>query len=58
VEAGEKEESMKQINVPVEDEVYETAKIMAAKAGMMLKAWVARAILTQAAKERNDDGNS
>jgi len=49
---------MKQINVPVEDEVYETAKIMAAKAGMMLKAWVARAILTQAAKERNDDGNS
>ena len=45
---------MKHINVPVEDEVYEAAKLMAAKAGMMLKAWVARAILTQAAQERND----
>jgi hypothetical protein len=48
---------MKQINVPVEDEVYEAAKLLAAKAGMLLKAWVARAILNQAAKERND-GNS
>ena len=48
---------MKQINVPVEDEVYEAAKLLAAKCGMLLKAWVARAILNQAAKERND-GNS
>jgi hypothetical protein len=48
---------MKQINVPVEDEVYESAKLLATKAGMLLKAWVARAILNQAAKERND-GNS
>jgi len=45
---------MKQINVPVEDEVYEAAKLLAAKCGMLLKAWVARAILNQAAKERND----
>jgi len=48
---------LKQINVPVEDEVYEAAKLLAAKCGMLLKAWVARAILNQAAKERND-GNS
>lgn len=48
---------MKQINVPVEDEVYAEAKLMAAQAGMMLKAWIARAIRKQAAQERNDDGN-
>jgi hypothetical protein len=48
---------MRQINVPVEDEVYEAAKLLATKAGMLLKAWIARAILNQAAKERND-GNS
>ncbi len=48
---------LKQINVPVEDEVYEAAKLLAAKCGMLLKAWVARAILNQASKERND-GNS
>ena len=43
---------MKQINVPVEDEVYEAAKLATEKAGMLLKAWVARAILRQAAKEK------
>ena len=32
----------------------EAAKLLAAKCGMLLKAWVARAILNQAAKERND----
>jgi predicted HicB family RNase H-like nuclease len=45
---------MKQINVPVVDEVYEAAVTGASEAGMYLKAWVARAILNQAAKEWND----
>ena len=36
---------MKQINVPVEDEVYAAAKMGAAKAGIPLKDWVAEAIM-------------
>ena len=35
---------MKQINVPVQDAVYEAAKVSAARAGMLFKAWVERAI--------------
>ncbi len=35
---------MRQINVPIEDAVYEAAKIAAAKKGMLFKRWVEKAI--------------
>lgn len=35
---------MKQINVPVGDEIYNEAKIAAAQAGMLFKDWVAKAV--------------
>jgi hypothetical protein len=35
---------VKQLNVPLEDEVYNAAKIGAATAGVLLKDWVAQAI--------------
>lgn len=41
--------SVKQLNVPLEDEVYSAAKIGAATAGILLKDWVARAIVEKAA---------
>lgn len=35
---------MRNINVPVEDAVYDAAKVAAAKAGMLFRKWVERAI--------------
>lgn len=40
---------MRQINVAVEDSVYEAAKIAAARAGMKFKKWVERALSEAAA---------
>jgi hypothetical protein len=35
---------VKQLNVPLEDEIYNEAKVASATAGMLLKDWVAKAI--------------
>ncbi len=35
---------MRQINVPVEDAVYEAAKVASARAGMLFRKWVERAV--------------
>ena len=35
---------MRNINVPVEDAVYDAAKVSAARAGMLFRKWVERAI--------------
>ena len=42
---------MRQINVAVEDSVYDAAKVAAAKAGMKFKKWVERALADAAAIE-------
>lgn len=43
---------MKHLNIEVEDAVYDAAKEASRNAGMMLRTWVAMAILAQACRGR------
>jgi hypothetical protein len=45
---------MRQINIPVSDEVYEAAKKAARDAGMLFRAWVERAMATAVGTEAHD----
>lgn len=46
---------MAQLNMLVEETVYRAAKEAARKSGMLLKAWVSRAILEKAEREQPHD---
>ena len=45
---------MRQVNVPIEEPVYERAKDCARHAGMLFRKWVERAIDRQAGIEAHD----
>jgi hypothetical protein len=42
---------MHQINVPLEDDLYKACKVAAIKSGMLMKAWVARALAAAVLRE-------
>ena len=45
---------MRQINVPVSDEAHAAAKAAAANSRLLLRLWVERAVIKQAATESHD----